>query len=96
MLNIFLTLAGDSLPFYSVEMHNRKERQRAPVEPSPLCLIRAAQTAALSLPKTGVVAAIDVGVEDAHFPNKKPIGERLAGLAFADVYDRPGLVRSPE
>jgi sialate O-acetylesterase len=42
------------------------------------------------------VAAIDVGVEDAHFPNKKPIGERLAGLAFADVYGRPGLVRSPE
>lgn len=87
---------GAELPFYYVEMNNMQAAQSNPVELAPLCLIREAQTAALALPKTGVVASIDLGEEDAHFANKKPVGERLVGLALAEDYDRPGPVRSPE
>lgn len=84
------------LPFYYVELNNMGTPQRDPVNKNAVSRLREAQAAALTLPKTGVVASIDLGVEDAHFPNKKPVGERLASLALADVYGRSGLVRSPE
>ena len=42
-----------------------------------------------------MVAAIDVGTKNAHFPNKKPVGERLAGLALRDCYGQPGQANSP-
>jgi sialate O-acetylesterase len=44
------------------------------------------------------VAAIDLGIaENAHFPVKKPVGDRLANLALSEVYHLPlGEVHSPE
>lgn len=63
-----------------------------------LAFIRNAQNAALSLPKVGVVTSIDLGVpdgSDAHFPNKKAVGNRLAALALNDLYGQPSLVNSP-
>lgn len=49
--------------------------------------LRDAQAAALSLPATGMVVTIDVGMaNEGHPPDKTAIGERLARLALVDVY----------
>jgi sialate O-acetylesterase len=89
----------DSLPFYYVEMQNYRPPQQNPVEPNPMSLIREAQQGALELPNTDVAASLDQGIDkpnyEAHFPNKKQLGERLAGLALAHLYGQPGLVNSP-
>ena len=89
----------DALPFYYVEMQNYRKPQEAPLEPNPMSLIREAQPAALTLPNTDVAASLDQGIDqpnyEAHFPNKKPLGERLAGLALNNLYGQPGLVHSP-
>ena len=89
----------DTLPFYYVEMQNYHKPQENPVEPNPMSLIREAQQAALKLPDTDVAASLDQGIDkpnyEAHFPNKKVLGERLAGLALNNLYGQPGLVHSP-
>ena len=86
------------LPFYYVEMNNMHPLQTKPDEDKPLQWIREAQNAALKLPRTGVVTAIDLGIaENAHFPVKKPVGDRLANLALSEVYHlQLGEVHSPE
>jgi sialate O-acetylesterase len=88
------------LPFYYVEMNNMWEAQNKPVNTERnMGLIREAQEAALELPKTGVVAAIDLCVahDNPHFPNKQPVGDRLANLALSEVYGLPlGQVNSPQ
>jgi sialate O-acetylesterase len=87
------------LPFYYVEMNNMWEAQAQPVEYGRnMGLIREAQEGALDLPKTGVVAAIDLCIahDNPHFPNKKPVGDRLANLALEQVYGLAmGEVNSP-
>ena len=87
------------LPFYYVEMNNMWEAQDKPVGTERnMGLIREAQEAAMELPKTGVVAAIDLCVahDNPHFPNKQPVGDRLANLALSEVYGLPmGTVNSP-
>lgn len=92
------------LPFYYVEMNNMHEAQEKPFEEfrEEMARMREQQTAALQLPKTGVVAAIDLGrvnnpTFNAHFPVKKPVGDRLANLALTEVYGLSlGEVYSPE
>ena len=37
---------------------------------------------------------IDQPDYEAHFPNKKPLGQRMAGLALNNLYGQPGLVHS--
>jgi sialate O-acetylesterase len=90
----------DTLPFYYVEMQNYKKPQENPVEPNPMSLIREAQQGALQLPATDVAASLDQGIDkpnyEAHFPNKKVLGERMAGLALNNLYGQPGLVHSPQ
>ena len=87
------------LPFYYVEMNNMWEAQNKPVNTERnMGLIREAQEGALQLPKTGVAAAIDLCVvhDNPHFPNKKPVGDRLANLALSEVYGLSlGQVNSP-
>ena len=86
------------LPFYYVEMNNMRDvTQTVPVQINNLSLIREQQQAALELPATGVVCSIDVGLPtfEPHFPNKKPVGDRLANLALNDLYHQPGQVNSP-
>jgi sialate O-acetylesterase len=87
----------EPLPFYFVEMNNmRGDGQSLPVQPNNLSLIREEQHAGLRLPGVGMVAAIDVGIKNPHFPNKKPVGERLARLALSDCYHLPmGEVNGP-
>jgi sialate O-acetylesterase len=90
------------LPFYYVEMNNMWEPQQKPVENNRnLAPIREEQAAALDLPKTGVVTAVDLGDAEAqvnpHFPNKKPVGDRLANLISTNVYGKNLVeVHSPE
>jgi sialate O-acetylesterase len=85
----------DELPFYFVEMNNARDAQKTPVEACNLCLIREQQHGALQLPGVGMIAAIDVGNGNLHFPKKRPLGERLAGLALHNVYGQPGQPYSP-
>jgi sialate O-acetylesterase len=85
-----------ALPFYFVEMNNMREPPHTGVEFNNLSIIREQQHGALTLPGVNMVCSIDVGTANAHFPNKKPVGERLAGLALRDCYQMPGLVESPQ
>jgi len=95
---------GSELPFYYVEMNDMHEAQAKPYEErrEAMAQIREQQNAALLLPKTGVVAAIDLGRVNnpsfnAHFPVKKPVGDRLSNLALTEVYGLSlGEVYSPE
>ena len=56
-------------------------------------LIREQQSKLLSLPNTGMVIISDKvdNVNDIHPKFKKPVGERLANLALAEVYKKPIL-----
>jgi sialate O-acetylesterase len=83
------------LPFYFVEEANFHEKQTKPVEPNNYSLIREQQHGALALPAVGMICSIDLGNGNGHFPNKKPVGERLAGLALRDCYGEGGQVNSP-
>ena len=85
----------DLLPFYFVEMNNMGKPQVKPVEPCALSLIREQQHSGLIQPGVGMVAAIDLGTPNAHFPNKKAVGRRLAALALRDCYGQPGAANSP-
>ena len=87
----------EPLPFYFVEMNNMlKDKQTKPVEPNSLCLIREQQHAGLLQPGVGMVASIDVGIKNPHFPNKKPVGERLGRMALRDCYGQAvGEVNGP-
>lgn len=53
--------------------------------------LREAQSAALTLPHTGMAVTIDLGeAGDLHPKDKIPVGERLAQSALAITYDRVG------
>ncbi len=92
---------GAELPFYYVELSGKRDMQTAPVDNDKnLALIREAQGAALDLPKTDVVTAVDLGgtetITDPHFANKKPLGQRLGNIALTYVYGMNlGEVDSP-
>lgn len=87
----------EQLPFYFVGLNNMwGENTSRPVNNNPVCILREQQYGGLKQPVTGIAGAIDVGsATNPHFPNKKPVGERLAGLALRDVYNQPGQVNSP-
>ncbi len=79
---------GD-FPFYLVQLPGQQNISNNP-------RIREAQAAVLTLPKTGLAVTIDVGeAKDVHPHNKTPVANRLARLAFADVYGRKLEARSP-
>ena len=86
----------EQLPFYFVGLNNMWGTDPRPVDPNPVCILREQQYGGLLQPATGIASAIDVGsATNPHYPNKKPVGERLAGLALRDVYNQPGQVNSP-
>jgi sialate O-acetylesterase len=98
LINNWRTLWKAELPFYYVEMNNMRDYpQKNPVVYNHLSMIREQQQAALELPATGVACSIDVGLPtpEPHFPNKKPVGDRLALMALNDLYGQKGLVNSP-
>ena len=86
----------EQLPFFFVEMNNRSNPQTKPVELNNMSLLREQQHGGLLQPAVGMAVSINVGINNPHFPNKKPVGERLAGLALRECYgQKTGEVESP-
>jgi len=58
---------------------------------------REAQTQALKLPNTAMAVTIDLGDPvNLHYPNKQPVGNRLAWTALNTVYHLQGYSLSPQ
>jgi len=76
---------GD-FPFYFVQLAPFTRVSKGPVE-SNWAELREAQLMTLKLPKTGMAVITDLGDEyDIHPTPKRPVGERLALIARANVY----------
>ena len=77
---------GRELPFLFVQLANWQPAQSQPTD-SDWARLREAQTAALSLPRTGMAVAIDLGdAADIHPANKQDVGHRLALVARSVAY----------
>lgn len=77
---------GD-FPFLIVQLANYQERKPEPWEGKDCALREAQLKAARAVPKTALVVTIDLGeAKDVHYPNKKPVGQRLALAARAIAY----------
>lgn len=89
---------GQELPFYYVQLaafNNGKPGESPPFADQPWAVVRDAQLKALSIPRTGMAVAIDVGEETKVHPrNKKDVGSRLAQWALHDEYGRKDVVPS--
>jgi sialate O-acetylesterase len=84
---------GD-FPFLFVQLPNFMETKDQPSE-SNWALLREAQLRTLSLPRTAMAVAIDIGEwNDIHPLNKKDIGKRLALAAQKLAYGDPSVVSS--
>lgn len=101
-LNLFPTLIkswreqwnqGD-FPFLFVQLPNFNEPQKEPSD-GGWARFRETQTAALSIPNTGMAVAIDIGEwNDIHPTNKKDLGYRLALAAQKVAYNEKKVVYS--
>jgi len=79
---------GD-FPFYFCQLANFDKNKLPELADSPWAELREAQSLALKLPNTGMAVLIDLGESgDIHPRNKKPVGERLAKIAFANQYGK--------
>ncbi|MEI8309371.1 MAG: sialate O-acetylesterase [Verrucomicrobiota bacterium] len=87
-------LWGDeALPFYFVQIANYGPADKIG---GGWPEIREGQRKALSLPKTGMAVAIDIGdAADIHPKNKKDVGIRLARHALANEYGKPMKTSGP-
>jgi len=78
----------DSLPFYSCQLANWREKDDQPGE-SSWAELREAQSMTLSVPDTGMAVLIDTGEsKDIHPQSKDIAGERLARIALAQTYGK--------
>jgi len=84
-------------PFLFVLLANYRAVQTAPSQPGRnWALLREAQLTALSLPKTGMASAIDVGdAKNIHPKNKQDVGRRLALAARAIAYGEKLVYSGP-
>jgi sialate O-acetylesterase len=84
---------GD-FPFLFVQLANWLEIKTDPVE-SSWAELREAQSMTLSLPKTAMAVAIDIGeADDIHPKNKQEVGRRLA-LAARSIYGQEMVYSGP-
>lgn len=85
---------GD-FPFLFVQLANFMKTLPEPSE-SAWAELREAQSMALSLPKTGMAVAIDIGeADDIHPKNKQEVGRRLALAALAIAYGKDVVYSGP-
>jgi sialate O-acetylesterase len=87
---------GSDLPFYIVQLANFLPRKHEPGD-SAWAELRDAQAAvATSVPRSGLAVTIDIGeASDIHPRNKRDVGERLALVALAKTYEKPGEYSGP-
>ncbi len=76
---------GSDLPFCLCQLPNFGKKTGTSGS-SPWANIREAQRLALDIPGTSLVTLIDLGDEDVHPPDKKPVGERVAHSVLGTVY----------
>ena len=68
--------------FYIVQLAGQEAASNSP-------RVREAQATVLTLPNTGMAVATDIGeAKNVHPHNKQDVGDRLARIALANVYDR--------
>jgi sialate O-acetylesterase len=81
-----------ALPFFWVQLAGYRQPPDGPDDVGSWPALRAAQSAALALPRTAEALAIDVGAaDDVHPRDKRPVGERLALAARHIVYGERDL-----
>jgi sialate O-acetylesterase len=88
--------ANDSLPFIFVQLPGFQSHTYLPVE-SNWALLREAQQQSLSVPRTAMAVAIDLGEwNDIHPDNKRDVGERMSLcarlLAYGEAVEYSGPV----
>jgi sialate O-acetylesterase len=77
---------GD-FPFLIVQLANYQERRPQPWEGKDCALREAQLETTRSVVNTALIVTIDLGIaKDVHYPNKKPVGQRLALAARAVAY----------
>ena len=85
---------GD-FPFLFVQLPGLRPPSVEPAE-SDWAELREAQMLALKLPQTGMAVALDLGeAMNAHPPNKRDVGSRLARWALGTTYGRGGVYSGP-
>ncbi len=93
-----------TLPFYYVQVAPYSWREEDAPAPTAAdfyrddyAFFRETQTVMRDIvPASDMVVTMDVGeVQMAHYPKKKPVGERLAGLALANEYGKDVECHSP-
>ena len=83
---------GRELPFYFVQLAAYQKATDNPAGGDGFTFLREAQRKAMDLPNSGMVCAIDIGMQnDIHPKNKLDIGERLALWALRDLYGKKDL-----
>jgi sialate O-acetylesterase len=81
------------MPFYYVQLAPFAYKKGQPS--TALAEMWGAQTAALSIPHTGMAGTSDIGTPgNIHPPNKQDVGKRLALWALAKTYNKPIAVYS--
>jgi sialate O-acetylesterase len=81
--------------FYFVQLANFMQPRPQPGD-SEWAELREAQLMTLSLPKTGMAVAIDIGeADDIHPRNKQDVGKRLALAALRDTYGKDVVFSGP-
>ena len=84
-----------AMPFLWVQLAGYQPPPDGPDDVGGWPALRAAQSAALSLPRTAEALALDVGdANNIHPTDKQTVGHRLALAARAMVYGETGLVSS--
>lgn len=84
------------LPFYYVQLAAYKNPSSDPAPGGQIAEMREAQATSLAIPHTGMAVTIDIGdAKDIHPRNKLDVGERLARLALAGIYAKPGVPSGP-
>ncbi len=89
---------GEELPFYFVQLaafNGGRPGEAPPFAGNPWAVVRDMQRQALSVPRTGMAVAIDLGEEAKIHPrNKIDVGSRLALWALHDEYGQKEVVPS--
>lgn len=89
-------LARPDLSFYFCQLASHHAKSADAGAPGTWAELRESQALALKLPATGMAVLVDIGeAGDIHPRNKADVGGRLARIALAGAYGRPGVASGP-